>query len=245
MGRASKTTREKILDAAEALFAERGYYGVSIREITSKAKVELALPNYYFGRKQNLFQATIERRVSIMREERRAALAGSRARAGGGPIPIENIIDAFVGPFLTRSRTGGRGWKNYARLIAQVANSPSWQANIISPQFDEVAEEFIDEIRRTLPDCDPRNVYWGFHFLLGAMILSAAETGRIEALSKGLCESADLEAIHKAMVPFVTGGFKALCQPESADAETTGTADSDSKNDPGSPAGRVREDAAE
>lgn len=210
MGRPAKSTRDKILDAAEALFAERGYYGVSLREITKRAGVELALPNYHFGRKKNLFRATIERRVSILGRERLEALEMERRAAGSKPIPIDRIVHAFVVPFLNRSRTGGRGWKNYARLIAQVANSPNWQDDIIRPQFDGVASEFIAELRRSFPHSPAENIYWGFHFLLGAMILTVAETGRIDALSGGLCRSSDLERIQDAMIPFVTAGFNAL-----------------------------------
>ena len=63
--RDAAATREKILDAAEELFAERGYHGVSIREIVGRAGVDLALVHYYFGPKDALFREVIERRGAV------------------------------------------------------------------------------------------------------------------------------------------------------------------------------------
>ena len=51
----SEATRQKILDAAEILFAERGFHSVSVRDITTEAGVDVALINYHFGSKQLLF----------------------------------------------------------------------------------------------------------------------------------------------------------------------------------------------
>ncbi|PJF45437.1 MAG: TetR/AcrR family transcriptional regulator, partial [Candidatus Thermofonsia Clade 3 bacterium] len=56
-------TRERILDAAERLFAERGFAGTSLRDITSEARVNLAAVNYHFGSKDELFLATVVRRL--------------------------------------------------------------------------------------------------------------------------------------------------------------------------------------
>ncbi len=47
------TTKDKILNAAEKLFAEQGFNGTSLREITSAAEVNLAAVNYHFGSKKS------------------------------------------------------------------------------------------------------------------------------------------------------------------------------------------------
>lgn len=202
------TTAEKILDAAEALFAENGYDGVSLRAITKAAGVELALANYHFGPKETLFCKVVERRAAEINRDRIALLE----RQIGKP-DVAFIIDAFTRPFLERSELGG-GWKSYARLIAQISNSPRWTKLVMSAQFDPVAELFVNRMKEALPNCDMANIYWGFHFLLGAITLTFAETGRIDRLSKGLCRSNELRDIQAKMLPFFSAGFMAICAAE-------------------------------
>ena len=201
----SPSTAEKILDAAEALFADSGYDGVSLRAITKQAGVELALANYHFGPKEALFCAVVERRAAEINRDRMVLLDQQR-----GSQQVESIIDAFTRPFLERSQLGG-GWKSYARLLAQISNSPRWTTVVMSTQFDPVAQTFVSCIKEALPNSDEKNIYWGFHFLLGAMTLTFAETGRIDRLSQGLCRSTSLEEIQRAMVPFFAAGFRKIC----------------------------------
>lgn len=202
----ANTTPERILDAAEQLFAELGYDAVSLRHITREAGVELALANYHFGPKIELFRCVVRRRAQTLNSERMAALAALPPIAS-----LEALIEAFTGPFLKRSLEGGRGWKAYARVIAQTANSPRWSRELMAEEFDPVAREFIAGVRRSLPEAEAENIYWGFHFLLGAMTITFAQTGRVDGLSDGRCRSDDLAAIHRRMVPFLAAGFSALC----------------------------------
>jgi AcrR family transcriptional regulator len=55
--------RERILDAAEQLFAQRGFYGVPLRDITQAAGVDVALVGYHFSGKRELFAAVFEPRA--------------------------------------------------------------------------------------------------------------------------------------------------------------------------------------
>ncbi len=199
-------TPERILDAAEQLFAESGYDGVSIRMITRAAGVELALANYHFGTKVELFRSVVRRRAEPLNAARMAALEALPADA-----PIEDLIEAFTGPFLERSLNGGPGWKAYARIIAYTANSPRWTREVMTSAFDPVARAFMTRARRAFPDAPAPEIYWAFHFLLGAMTITFAETGRIDVLSGGACQASDLAAIHARMVPFLAAGFRALC----------------------------------
>ena len=140
----------------------------------------------------------------------------NRARAAaldalGHDAEVADLIDAFTRPFLEKSVRGGPGWKSYARLIAQIANSPRWTEVVMASQFDEVATKFIERTKLALPHSDERNIYWAFHFLLGTMMMTFAETQRIDSLSGGRCQSADLDTIHAKMIPFLAAGFQALC----------------------------------
>ena len=205
------STQERILNASENLFAEFGFDGVSLRKITQAAGVELALANYHFGPKTNLFLAVVSRRADELNEARTRALQELDASAS-----IEQLIDSFTRPFPEKSMRGGPGWKSYGRLIAQIANSPRWTEVVMASQFDPVARLFIDKAKLMLPLSTEGDVYWAFHFLLGAMVTTFAETGRIDRLSDGRCRSSDLDVIHAKMVPFLAAGFRAICDNTSA-----------------------------
>lgn len=202
------STRERILNASEALFAELGFDGVSLRMITQRAGVELALANYHFGPKKDLFSAVIERRALELNDARREALESL-----GTGATLEDLIEAFTRPFLDKSARGGDGWKSYARLVAQIANSPRWTDSVMATHFDPVARLFIEKATQALPGSAAQEIYWGFHFLLGAMTTTFAETGRIDQLSGGACRSDDLDTIHARMIPFLAAGFRAICGP--------------------------------
>ena len=76
MARPKRTTKDKLMDAAEKLFARRGFHGTSLRDITAAAGVDLALVNYHFGSKKRLLAAVIERRGQMLNEERLRAIGG-------------------------------------------------------------------------------------------------------------------------------------------------------------------------
>ncbi|MBI4694433.1 MAG: TetR/AcrR family transcriptional regulator [Gammaproteobacteria bacterium] len=201
------STKDRILDAAEALFADAGYDGVSLRQITSAAGVELALANYHFGPKSELFVAVVRRRAEEINRERMALLA-----ALPDPPTVEGLVAAFARPFMEKSFRGGPGWKSYARLVAQIANSQRWTEAIMRTQFDPVAEAFIKGVKKALPGANLKDLYWGFHFMLGAMTMTFAETGRIDVLSKGRCKSSALDKIYARLVPFLAAGFRRLAE---------------------------------
>jgi AcrR family transcriptional regulator len=211
MPKQAGATRDRILDSAEKLFAQRGFHGVSIREITSAAGVDVALANYHFGPKKNLLAAVLERRAQLLNDERLHMLATAKQRAAPAPASAEAIINAFTYPLNNKSARGGPGWKSYFALVAQINNSPEWGGIMMSQYFDHVVHVFIDALREVYPDCNVRELYWSYHFLSGALTLTFAETRRVDNLSGGLCKSTDLDAVHERLVPYCAAGFQALC----------------------------------
>lgn len=203
--------KERILDAAEELFAQRGFYGVSLRDITQAARVDVALVGYHFGGKRELFTAVFERRAEVLNRERMERLEAVRHAARPGAPALEAIINAFTAPLLERSARGGAGWKSYFALIAYVTNSPEFGPQMMTRHFDPLASRFIAVIREALPRCPPREIYWGYQFLTGALTLTFAETGRIDQLSGGLCRAMDLDSVHERLAPYMAAGLRALC----------------------------------
>ena len=86
-GRPSKAAgvdlRQSILDAAEALFARHGFYGVTTRQVAAEAGVDTALIHYYFGAKRELFDAVLLRRAEILNRERTESMDAMRRPTRG------------------------------------------------------------------------------------------------------------------------------------------------------------------
>lgn len=206
----SRSAKERMLDAAEQLFARHGFDGVSVRDITKAAGVDVALISYHFGGKRELFAAVFQRRAEILNVERLALLEHVRRAALPGVPALEEIVNACTHPLLERSARGGPGWKSYFALVALVNNSPEWGPVLMTEHFDAIVEKFIAVLREALPNCPPQEIYWGYQFLTGALTLTFAETGRIDKLSGGLCRSSDLDSVHQRLALYVAAGFRAL-----------------------------------
>ena len=207
--RRGDTTRLSILDAAESCFAESGFDGVSLRRITKRAGVDLALANYHFGTKENLLHEVIARRARIVHDERVQALELARQQAGRQSPSIEAIVTAFLAPMLRHLAGKDGGWRHYGSLVSHLDVLPKFTA-LASGVLDPTALHFINALRLAMPGAAERSIYWGYMFLLGAMVQVMSATGRIERLSRGLCRSDDVEGALRELVPFVSGGLRAL-----------------------------------
>ena len=198
--RRGDTTRLSILDAAERSFAESGFDGDSLRTITERAGVDLALANYHFGSKENLLHEVIARRVRLVHDDRVKALELARQQAGTQSPSVEAIVAAFLAPMFARLGNGDAGWRHYASLISQLDVLPKFTA-LASGVLDPTAVHFINALRLAMPQAPEASVYWGYVFMLGTMIQVISATGRIERLSRGLCRSDDVDAALREMVP--------------------------------------------
>lgn len=210
MKRDSRATSDRLLDAAELLFAKRGFHGVSIREITKAAGADLSLVNYHFGTKRGLFSAVVERRGEILNRERLDRLEKVVSEAGSGAPDLNAVVDAFLDPVFERAESGDPGWRNYFALVAYVNNSPEWGHVLMTRHFDPVVQKFIDAVSSTLPGCDAHEVFWAYHFLTGSLTHALARTGRLDALSDGLCRSDDLASVHARLARYAAAGFREL-----------------------------------
>jgi AcrR family transcriptional regulator len=216
--------RELILDAAENLFAHHGLDAVSVRDVARKAHVDTALVHYYFATKRGLFDAVFARRAAILNKERIATIDAYERSPGPGGVTIEGLIEAFLRPLFAVSLDGGPKWKDYFALIAQVNNNPDWGGETMARFFDPVIRHLIAALKRALPQARDQDLFWGYHFLSGALTLTFAQTGRIDRLSNGLCKSSDFEAASARMPRYIAAGFRALCAaqaegPRSASVE--------------------------
>ena len=206
-----KSRKERILDAAEELFSEHGFDGVTLRNITTTANVDVALVNYHFGPKRDLFDAVLNRRAEVLNQVRSDALDACLLNAGDGRLTVEDIIHAYLAPMGEIQGSADEGWRHYFALIAYVNNSPEFGREVMSQYFNPLVSRFIEALRKALPDADDEALYWGYHYLSGALTLTMADTGRLDTLSNGLAKSADAEKGYAHMIPYNAAGFRAIC----------------------------------
>jgi AcrR family transcriptional regulator len=210
--RRAPETAARILDSAEALFAQRGFYGVSLRDIAAAAGVQLALSHYHFGSKENLFSAVIERRAGEHAGSIAVALAGALAVEGSRQVRREAIVRALIGPIAERLLHGGAGWKNYIRLLALVANHPQ-EEDYVSPfrqHYDSLIRAFVKALAAIHPEIALLDVQWGFFFYQAAITHILVESGMLERQSDGALRSGDFAAMVERIVPFFSAGFLGL-----------------------------------
>lgn len=199
---------EQILDAAEYLFSKHGLHGVTLRDVAKRVGIHTTLVHYYFQDKQNLFEAVFARRAEITSGARMAALEKYEAEAGDGPT-VEGALHAFLDTDLDLYVAGGEGWMNYAAFGARASNTPEGAA-LMDEYFDPVVLKLVSILKRALPDYSAEDIFWGYHFVTGALMNTLARTGRIDRLSGGLCHSDDFAAVKQRIARFMAAGFLSL-----------------------------------
>jgi len=200
-------SQERILDAAEALFARSGFNGVSIKDIATAAEVDSSLLHYYFASKAGLYSAAIARRAGDVNVSRLAALRAYEAQAGDA-LTVAGVVRTYIEATFAFARTGGEGYLNYLTLIAQMNSTPAGAIpGLENTPFDDVVQVFIDLLRKASPGSADADLYWFYHMLSGAISLSWARTGRIDKLSDGQCRSADFDAIADHMITVFAHGL--------------------------------------
>jgi AcrR family transcriptional regulator len=197
-------TRELLLAAAEQLFAERGFTGVSVRLVAATAGVNWSLVGYYFRGKNGLLAEVYRRHGTTLNRERLRLLAEAR-RSG---LHLESVLEAFVRPALAEIQ-GRDGETQFSRLRAMIAaeDAPLF-TQLVTDNFDQSSRTFVAALRECLPELPADEMLWRFHFMLGTIYYSVSSPQRIKAFSRGRCNPGDLEATVRHLVPFLAAAFR-------------------------------------
>jgi len=162
-------TRRRLLDAAERLFAERGFEGTSLRALTQAAGTSVSAAHYHFGSKQALLAATLHAHVDPINQRRLALLAARVTEAGDRPIEVEALLDAFLRPiFEARAQPGG----GTVRMVAVrlFADPPEIVAELKQELFGDLLGRFLDCFEQSLPERPRDELALGLQFAVGVMI---------------------------------------------------------------------------
>lgn len=175
-------TRERLLLAAERLFAEQGYGAVSLRTIMAEAKANFASAHYYFGSKEGVLEAIFAKHGTAMNAERNALFDACERQPGAGVAAAARVIRAFIGPAIRLRETPSGQLFDRISAICSVDPNPKVR-EVVFGTFDAVGKRFSQLLRGALPELSDEEYYWRLHCLFGSMMYVRANNGRVDHLT--------------------------------------------------------------
>jgi len=199
-------TRTQILDAAEHLFAERGYRGASVRAITDLAGANLAAVAYHFGSKAQLLAAVARRVIEPINAAQRAGL--DRLLARTPDPPVAELVEAFAGPLFDEMPAGDEGGARTSRLIMMILSDPAEEMRTWTGSAeDTIRDRYLAAFGRALPGLSPEELWFRIRG-----ILAVTATDRIEVYNRRppACPSPETgQAARHWAITFLTAAMSA------------------------------------
>jgi AcrR family transcriptional regulator len=175
---ASANTKERIIEAAEQLFADSGFSGTSLRQLTGKADVNLAAVNYHFGSKENLIQEVFKRRLDSLNRSRQQALDKLESTHPNGQLPLEDVLRAFIAPALSMSADAANGGSPFVKVLARAyVEYREELRSFLSEHYGDLNRRFFLAIANNVPHLDDQQVYLRIDFMIGALTYAMADFG--------------------------------------------------------------------
>ena len=202
---ANFSTKDRILGAAEELFAQHGFAATSLRQVTGLAAVNIAAVNYHFGSKENLVNEVFRRRMDEMTARRLQQLEAAQREHPG---QLEPVLAAFIEPALAlaQDRNGGGA---FVRVIARAyAEHNESLRRFLSDQYGHVLRHFGKALAACLPGIDKDSLYWRLDFLAGALTYAMSDFGMIKRPS-GASEAAHRARAARELIRFAAAGLQA------------------------------------
>lgn len=199
-------TKERILDSAEYLFANKGLRDTSVRDITTQADVHLAAVNYHFQSKDGLVKAVMQRRIAPLNRQRLELLDVYKQQFGTDPVPIEYALHALLSPGIKMCFEK----PHFLKIAGQIATHPDEETYIIFvSHFEDVFSRFKDVFALSLPHISDEELMWRIHFLIGSMIHTWTNHSWLRTFSGGVCELKEQEQIINRLIAFCAAGLRA------------------------------------
>lgn len=208
-------TKEKILNAAERLFAEQGFEHTSLRQITGVADVNLASVNYHFGSKKALIQAVMERYHAAFMPELDARLSQLQT---DGVTSTQQVLNCFVEPLLSLQRINAHGTSIYLSLLGHAYSEIQGHLRRFTMQnFGYVVQKFVACVQQANPDLSLATLFWRLHFTLGATVFVQVSGQALSEIAQAdFGEQASAEDMIAKLIPFLAAGIEAPAPAENS-----------------------------
>lgn len=203
-----QTTKHRILDAAEALFADRGFAETSLRTITNRADVNLASVNYHFGSKKSLIQAVFDRFLQGFVKELDNEL-NPLEKQEDAPT-VEEVLHTLVKPLMAVDGKRQQGTSNFMKLLGRAyAESQGHMRRFMQENYAPYLMRFTTQLHRAAPELANNEMFWRLHFMLGTVIFTLAGSQALHEIAEAdFKESMTLEQTLERLLPFLAAGFK-------------------------------------
>ncbi len=203
------TTKNKILDAAENLFADKGFNGTSLREITGAAGVNLAAVNYHFGSKKELIKAVMSRYMDELSPELESALS-LLCQAEAKPS-LHEVFSAFVEPLLSLSNFRENGTSNFLQLLGRgYTDSQGFLRWFLTTQYPNVFSYFTQAVHKAYPELTTEEMFWRLHFTMGTVVFAMSSSeALIDIAQNDFDNQLTIEAVIHKVIPYVAAGVAA------------------------------------
>lgn len=203
------STKVKILDAAECLFADKGFNGTSLREITSLAEVNLAAVNYHFGSKKELIKAVMSRYMNELSPNLQASLA-LVCEQKNTPT-LNEVFSAFIEPLLSLNVFRENGTSHFLQLLGRgYTDSQGFLRWFLTTQYPEVITNFVSAVQRAYPALTPEDIFWRLHFTMGTVVFTMSSTDALMDIAQNdFDQQVDISDVIKKVIPFVAAGVGA------------------------------------
>lgn len=208
---AQSDTVDRILDAAEELFAERGFSETSLRMITSKANVNLAAVNYHFGSKNALIQSVFARFLTPFSQTLETAFDELEARCKDAPPTLEQTLWALTESAVRMPQRNEKGISIFMRLLGLAyTQSQGHLRKFLEAEYSQPFGRFMKLLKDATPQLSAVDRYWRIQFMLGATAFTMSSSDALrDILQNKLGVETSVQEIAARLVPFLAAGLKA------------------------------------
>jgi len=207
---AQSDTVTRILDTAEVLFAEKGFAETSLRNITTRAKVNLAAVNYHFGSKKSLIQAVFARYLDPFSARLNTALDGLESRYQGKQVPLEVLLEQLATTVL-EVPAERNSLKVFMKLLGLAyAQTQGHLRRYIQEHYGETFRRFVDCLRLATPDLPDAERFWRLHFMLGTVVFTLSGLDALRDIADSeYQEHMSVRELIRHLRPVVVAGMQA------------------------------------
>ncbi len=209
-------TKQRILEAAEALFVERGFSGASLRAVTGAAGVNLAAVHYHFGSKEGLLHALLDQHVGPINQDRLERLLRLEAASAPAAPSAEAVLRAFIEPALMRER--GRDPQRVRSLLGRIYGEPPHLVGpLVEREFGALGRRFVEALERSLPQLPRDELRWRFQFVVGALLYVISGNAGLALQFGPELGRASTEELVELLLGFVEAGIGAPARASRAE----------------------------
>jgi len=203
------STKNKILDAADVLFADKGFNGTSLREITSQANVNLAAVNYHFGSKKELIKAVMSRYMDELSPQLESALS-LICNADIKPT-LHDVFSAFIDPLLNLNEFKKNGTSTFLQLLGRgYTDSQGFLRWFLTTQYPDVFTYFTKAVKIAYPELSTEEIFWRLHFTMGTIVFTMSSSeALIDIAQNDFNNKLDIAGVIARVIPYVAAGVGA------------------------------------